>query len=156
MTPHSMASTRLKSLTIQGNGDPSGYPLPWMWNGVADRSTQASMPQAELMRSSPSTQTVAASRPARSSADRASPPAGAGRYAWWPSSFSTSSGPPSQRSPRRLRANASGVSSPSRPTAAPPTVTVSGAGPSRCQLTTSTLPAARAGRSADGTTSNRS
>jgi len=28
--PLSMASTSEKSLTIQGNGDPSGYPLPWM------------------------------------------------------------------------------------------------------------------------------
>ena len=108
--------------------------------------------------SRPSTQTVASRRSACAAAEsRSSPPsAAAGRYAWCPSSLRTSSGSSSHRSPSRARANASGVSGPSRLTGAAPTVTTSGSGPSRCQLTTSTFPLASSGRSGDGTRSNAS
>ncbi len=61
--PLSIASTSPKSETIQGKGWPSGYPLPLMRKGVAERSTTMEMPGASppaaFSRSSPSTQTVA-------------------------------------------------------------------------------------------------
>ena len=122
------------------------------------------MPQAAWIRSSPSTHTVAVFRSASCSFvcsfscsfPRCSVFPGAGRYAWCPSSFSTSSGSSSQRSPSRARAKASGVSAPRSPTFAPPTRISGDSRLSRCQFEISTFPFASSGRSAVGTRSNSS
>ena len=51
--PLSIASTKPKSDTIQGKGSPSGYPLPLIKKGVAERSTHNLIPHAWLILSSP-------------------------------------------------------------------------------------------------------
>ena len=59
--PHSMASMSEKSLTVQGNKEPSRYPEPLRKNGVADRSMTFMTPIFCLTASIPDIQTRAAS-----------------------------------------------------------------------------------------------
>ena len=100
-----------------------------------------------LIRSRPSTQTVASSalllqRPRRSSAVELRASRGAGRQQWCPSSFSTMIGIRSYRSSRAPAGRRSPVSpvpcSPRRRSCRPPRAPTPGA--NRCQFVTSTLP----------------